>query len=99
MEEVIGHGDAQHGVAEVLHTFVADVVVAHGLSGHRLMREGHAIQGDILRIETKDIVNIIIKCLVGRVFWGSVEECHYHSNFLKITVAFCPPNPKELESP
>ena len=99
MEEVVSYSSAQHGIAEVFHAFVADVVIAHSLSRHRLMGEGHTIQSDVLRIKTKDIVDIVEKRFIGRVFGGSVKECHYHSNFLKITVAFCPPNPNELESP
>ena len=70
MEEVIGHGEAQHGVAEVLHAFVADVIVAHALDSHRFMGESHMIQSDIPRIETEDIVDILVECFVLGIFWA-----------------------------
>ena len=77
MEEIVGHGSAEHSIAEVFHSLVVDVVIAHGLGGHRFVREGYAIQSDISRIEAEDIMNILVERLVLRVF-GSEEGGESH---------------------
>ena len=55
VEDDVGDDGFEYGIAEVFHAFVADVIVAHGLGGHRLMGEGHTIQSDVLWIKTKDL--------------------------------------------